>query len=60
MSLDDAISLALRTLYKGTNERFNERSIEISAISKGKFKKLSEEAVKKHILKAIEDVKKGK
>jgi proteasome alpha subunit len=60
MSLDDAVNLALRALYKGTNERFNERSIEISAISKGKFKKLSEEAVKKHILKAIEDVKKGK
>lgn len=60
LTKDEAISLALKTLYLGTEERFNEESIEISIISNGKFQRLSPEVVKKHILSVIGEIKKGK
>jgi len=61
MSLDQAIELGLKALYKGTSERFNENSIEISYIDmSGKFNNVKPEAVKSHILKVIGNVKKGK
>jgi proteasome alpha subunit len=60
ISKDEAIDLALKALYMGTEERFNERSIEIATISDHKFKTLPPEKVKEHILKVIEEIKKGK
>jgi len=60
LSLDQAIELALKALYKGTEERFNERSIELVYISGGKFKRFSKEKVKQYLLKTIGEVKKGK
>lgn len=61
MSLDQAIGLALKALYKGTEERFNKQSIELSYISMNKkFKTVPPETVKEHILKTIGNVKKGK
>lgn len=61
LTLDQAINLALKSMYKGTEERFNEESIEMAYIGKEeKFKKISPAKVKKHILKVIDDFKKGK
>ena len=60
LTKDDAIKLALKALYLGTEERFNDRSIEISTISNGKFQRLSPEVVNKHILSVIGEIKKGK
>jgi proteasome alpha subunit len=61
MGLEQAIELGLKALYKGTNERFNERSIEIVYIDMaGKFHNLTPEQIKENIMKVIGNVKKGK
>jgi proteasome alpha subunit len=61
LSLDQAIDLALKALYKGTEERFNEKSIELACITKSKdFERIPEDKVKQHILKVISNVKGGK
>ncbi|MDP7282487.1 MAG: archaeal proteasome endopeptidase complex subunit alpha [Candidatus Undinarchaeales archaeon] len=61
MGLEQAIELGLKALYKGTNERFNERSIEIVYIDiNGKFHAPKPEKIKEYILKVIGNVKKGK
>ena len=60
MARDQAVALALKALYKGTDERFNEKSIEISYIEAGKFCNMPVEQVKQAILDTISNVKKGK
>jgi len=61
MDLDQAIELGLKALYKGTSERFNEKSIELSYINlSGKFHTVKPEKVKEYLLKTIGSVKKGK
>ena len=61
MDLDQAVELGLKALYTGTQERFNEQSIEVAYIDlKGKFHKISLEKVKDYILKVIGNVKKVK
>ncbi|MFH1424165.1 MAG: archaeal proteasome endopeptidase complex subunit alpha [archaeon] len=61
MSLDNAIGLALKALYKGTAERFNEKSIELAYIGMDKkFHPIPAAKVKEHILATIGDIKKGK
>ncbi len=61
LSLDQAIDLALKALYKGDLGIFNEKSIELTYISKNrKYHKLSQESIKKHISKAINSLNSGK
>ena len=54
IKLDEAIELALKALQKGTEERFNERSIELAYITRdGKFVKVRDAELKKQIQKAV-------
>lgn len=61
MSLDQTVELALRAFYKGTEERFNERSLEFATIHTTKnFEKIPATKIKQYILKVIGEFKKGK
>lgn len=60
MSKDEALDLALKAFYGGTEERFNEDSLELAYIEKSKnFKKLSKEILKKHISDVKKEMAKG-
>ncbi len=62
INLDEAIDLALEALYKATEEKISETTVEIAVIdSKTKaFKKFSSEEVKKHISTMLKKVPKSK
>jgi proteasome alpha subunit len=62
LTINEAIDLALEALYKATEEKISESTVEIATIdSKTKtFKKLPTEEVRKHITKAVKKGSKSK
>ncbi len=55
-----AIALALKAMYKGTEDQFNGESVEISIIEKKGYKKFSDEEVAVEIEKMLKSAKKKK
>lgn len=61
MSREDAVDLALHAFHVGTEERFNEKSLELAYVSAdGEFNKLSESEIKKGIKKVLKEKKGAK